>query len=541
MASKYSVINPGTVKIEEPDFWSSVNEVAGKWLDPEFLNELSQQKEEQRRYDTEQNVARGEREEEQNRYNTKQQQLIHDKKYSQAMSKLERQRAVAQSEWEMAADHPDVQETIAKNWGPKTVSIPQPDGSVKTEHIFPQEWKNLATKKKVIKDTYNDQKKMFAFPVGHDDGYDTIEKKIAAGRNLQARASQFNEDLSYVQTDLELLNDYKENEEMLNSLDLFMPEGYANRAGFKLIKDTLLQGGGITDAEMELLAGDISTFIGDKDKAAKFWTEWTMNVQGALGDTDITKTAPQIIQALKDTHTHGIKNLDNYFPGVATGILKTEKEQEQYSLMAEQLGKEKYGKSFTAGELTDEQQIDIAKLAKIEVDKASIAGGIEERINALKERGYTDSRATELAKEGAPSTKVETRWEEPGGLPGQAKNPVTGKWGPIQNIRAGINNKPRKYAEKGIIASDEYPFYKETTVKEALQSLNGKPSKSTRTVWEAGDYIQTEDDLREIQQKVDSGEYKYNSRTKEYTIPGMNISFKIEDTDEGKRMFVKKS
>ena len=136
MATKYDVISPSTVKLEYPDFWSSVNEVAGKWLDPEFLNELSQQEEEQRRYDTEQNVARGEREEEQNRYNTKQQQLIHDKKYSQAMSKLERQRAVAKSEWEMAADHPDVQETIAKNWGPQDVSIPQQDGSVKMSAYF---------------------------------------------------------------------------------------------------------------------------------------------------------------------------------------------------------------------------------------------------------------------------------------------------------------------------------------------------------------------------------------------------------------------
>jgi len=337
---------------------------------------------------------------------------------------------------------------------------------------------------------------------------------------------------------LELLNDYKENEEMLNSLDLFMPEGYANRAGFKLIKDTLLQDGKLTDGEMELLAGDISTFIGDKDKAAKFWADWTTNVGDSLGKTDFSKTAPGIISSLKSTYEHGIKNLDKHFPGVATGILKTEKDIKEYNLIAEQLGQDKYGKSFTAGELDEDEKIDIAKLAKIEVDKASIAGGIQQRISDLGEKGGWQSTQTE--KE-APTTKVETRWEEPGGLPAQAKNPVTGKWGPIQNIRAGINNKPRKYAEKGIIASDEYPFYKETTVKEALQSLNGKPSKSTRTVWESDDYIQTEDDLRKIQQKVDSGEYKYNPRTKEYTIPGMNISFKIEDTDEGKRMFVKKS
>ena len=50
MATKYDVISPGSVKLEYPDFWSSVNEVAGKWLDPEFLNQLSQQKEEEKRY-----------------------------------------------------------------------------------------------------------------------------------------------------------------------------------------------------------------------------------------------------------------------------------------------------------------------------------------------------------------------------------------------------------------------------------------------------------------------------------------------------------
>jgi hypothetical protein len=537
MATKYDVISPGSVKLEYPDFWSSVNEVAGKWLDPEFLNQLSQQEEEQRRYDKEQFIAGQEREEEQNRYNTKQQQLIHDKKYSQAMSKLERQRAVAQSEWEMAADHPDVQEMIAENWGPKTVSIPQPDGSVKTEHIFPQEWKNLATKKKNIKETYDADKENFSFPVGHASGFKTVEEKISAGRRLLSRAPQFNEDLSYVQKDLDLLRDYEENLAMLNNLDLFMPEGYTNKPGFKLIKDTLLQGGGITDAEMELLAGDISTFIGDKDKAAKFWADWTKNVGDSLGRTDFSKTAPGIISSLKSTYEHGIKNLDKHFPGVATGILKTEKEKEEFRLIAEQLGQDMYGQSFIDGELDEEKMNEIAKLAKIEVDKASIAGGIQQRIIDLGKKGGWQSTQTE---KDVPTTKVETRWEEPGGLPAQAKNPVTGKWGPIQNIRAGINNKPRKYAEKGIIASDEYPFYKETTVKEALQSLNGKPSKSTRTVWEADDYIQTEDDLRKIQQKVDSGEYKYNPRTKEYTIPGMNISFTIEDTDEGKRMFVKK-
>ena len=50
MATKYSVVNPGSVKIEQPDFWSEVGDIAGKWLDPEFLNELSQQKEEKSRY-----------------------------------------------------------------------------------------------------------------------------------------------------------------------------------------------------------------------------------------------------------------------------------------------------------------------------------------------------------------------------------------------------------------------------------------------------------------------------------------------------------
>jgi len=149
-------------------------------------------------------------------------------------------------------------------------------------------------------------------------------------------------------------------------------------------------------------------------------------------------------------------------------------EREAFNAKVSSVAKEKYGADGDFDSLSSEQQQEIlTQVASGKVIKAGI--------------GTADFESEEKSEKVPLEEQVKSglgykidKWIDPeskGGAPlgKMVKDPVSGKKDFAQNIAVNVKENPYKYAKKGIIPTNEWPWFKEVSVKEAL--MNWRESK----------------------------------------------------------------
>ena len=125
----------------------------------------------------------------------------------------------------------------------------------------------------------------------------------------------------------------------------FLPATYSNEQWDKA-KRILLKDGEVSEGELKIIAGDISSHIATKDDAKKFWTDWNTNLIDAmsqLGPEDVT-----VMEDLKRMQETVLNNLDMYYPAAS---LTTERgrinaQNAQNEEIANQISQNLFGVNF---------------------------------------------------------------------------------------------------------------------------------------------------------------------------------------------------
>ena len=213
---------------------------------------------------------------------------------------------------------------------------------------------------------------------------------------------------------------------------------------------------------LNLVAADLSANIANRKDAEKFWSEFSSNVMKARGDLKLDSD-PTVIRDLQTMQETALSNLDIYYPGVSesTDRGKFRKESERFS-------QDIYKKSFD--ELNEEEMTDVTNRAGATLfqgagfttpkDEEEKEVPLEEKVKSglgYKFQTFLDPEG----KAGAPVGK-------------SVIDPVTGRRDIANNIAVKLKKNPFKYAKKGIIATEEWPYFKEVSVKEALLIFHEK-------------------------------------------------------------------
>jgi len=342
----------------------------------------------------------------------------------------------------------------------KEFRVPMRDGGYETRRVVPQSV--IDYNKVQIK-----SKRDFDFTLSEwDDNNLTNEQKIAAWPKIKRLNRVFNEQLEPYEESYKRALSYGDNKTLLDSMGAFLPAGYDNKKWEDATK-ILLKDGEVSEAELKLVAADISANITNRKAAEKFWSEFSSNVLKARGDLKLDSD-PTVIRDLQTMQETALSNLDKYYPGVSEST-----DRGKFGAEAERFSQDIYKKSFD--ELNLEEKKDVTNKASTVVFQGA---------------GFT-TQEDEEEKEVPLEEEVKPSWVHPKGK--RLKNPVTLEYGwKPEWLAKAIKDSPFTYANKGLIPSDEWPGFKEVSIKEALQHYQKNKSKykkdkpikvSTKGIW----------------------------------------------------------
>jgi hypothetical protein len=444
MARYDNIYGAGNVTVEAPpDFWTAAKQSFDD--DYDRLVAAQTRQEEKDRYDSE-------KLEEQTRYNTEQENLMFQQRYDKAVAA--HQAAVADytlASEQIGPENPEMQAKLNKQYS-KEYRVPTREGGYETRRVVPQ----------AVVD-YNDvqvkSKQEFDFTLSQwDNNLLTNEQKIAAWPQMKRLNKFFNEQLEPYEASYKRALSYNDNKTLLDSMGAFLPAGYTDEKWNDAI-EILLKDGEVSEAELKLVASDISTHITNRKAAEKFWSEFSSNVLKARGDLKLDSD-PTVIRDLQTMQETALGNLDKYYPGVSQST-----DRGKFRAATEKISQDIHGKSFN--DLTEEEMKDVTNKAAAVVFHG--AGFTSDKTEETEDEVEKKIPLEEQVKTKGLTGRVETMLGvEKGRIGSSVKDPVTGKRTTAQNIAAKLREAPYKYAKKGIIPTDEFPFFKEVTVKEAL-------------------------------------------------------------------------
>ncbi len=397
---------------------------------------------------------------EQTRYDTEQENLMFQQKQTTAENEYNQAVQEYQLAYEQIGKHnPAMLEKLQTQFG-KEYKIPRRDGTFETRYVVPKSVREFTSGK--VKSEKQLDKVL-------DDWKDyTPSQKTAAWPEIKKINRYFTRDLSDIEASAKKAMSHEDNAKLLDTMGNFLPAGY-DTAGADGIskwtkaKDILLKDGEVSDAELKLVAADISANIANRKDAEKFWSEFSSNVMKARGDLKLDSD-PTVIRDLQTMQETALSNLDIYYPGVSEST-----DRGKFRKESERLSQDIYKKSFD--ELNEEEMTDVTNRAGATLfqgagfttpkDEEEKEVPLEEKVKSglgYKFQTFLDPEG----KAGAPVGK-------------SVIDPVTGRRDVAHNIAVKLKKNPFKYAKKGIIATEEWPYFKEVSVKEAL--LNYKKSK----------------------------------------------------------------
>ena len=259
-------------------------------------------------------------------------------------------------------------------------------------------------------------------------------------------------DLSSYEEDAKKAMSYDDNLSVLDSMSSFLPTGYDNEKWEKA-KLILLKDGQVTDRELKLIAGDITTHITNQNDAKDFWTKFNSDIITARSKLELSSD-PGTVNDLSRMSDIAQENLGRFYSGMG----KTSTTNTEFDKQSESLSIELYNKNFN--ELTQEEKNNIfQRISGTQTTKPIVTrAGVGDNTKPDEE--------TPL-EEKVPKDKIFSPIK-------LIRNPVTNMLEIPRKLSQQILENPYKYAQKGLIPTEEFPFFKTVPVKEAI--MNWKKS-----------------------------------------------------------------
>ena len=448
---KYDAIRgAGNVTVKAPpDFWTSFKQQYDD--DYDRLVAAQTRKKEEYRYTKEST-------EEQNRYDTEQENLMFEKKHAYAENEYTQAMAEYKLAYEQIGQHnPEMLSRLQTQFG-KEYKIPRQDGTFEIRYVVPQSVREFTTGKVQSKKDLDDiLDRWLEF---------TPALKASLWPQVKKINRYFDRDLTDIEASAKRAMSYEDNAKLLDTMGAFLPAGY-DATKWEDATKILLKDGEVSEAELKLVAADINANITNRKAAEKFWSEFSSNVMKARGALKLDSD-PTVIRDLQTMQEAALSNLDKYYPGVSEST-----DRGKFGAEAERFSQDIYKKSFD--ELNLEEKKDVTNKASTVVFQGA---------------GFT-TQEDEEEKEVPLEEEAKPSWVHPKGK--SLKNPVTLDygWSP-ENLAKAVKDSPFTYANKGLIPSDEWPGFKEVSIKEALQHYQKNKSKykkdkpitiSTKGIW----------------------------------------------------------
>ena len=444
MARYDAIRGAGNVTVQAPpDFWTSAKQSFDD--DYDRLVAAQDKKKAEQRYVKEST-------EEQNRYDTEQENLMFQQKQSSAENEYSKAMEEYKLAYEQIGKHnPEMMERLQKQFG-KEYKIPRQDGTFETRYVVPQSVREFTSSKVQSRKDLDDIL----------DNWDTLSpsEKTAAWPEIKKINRYFTRDLSDYEASAKRAMSHEDNAKLLDTMGAFLPATY-DEVKWTKAKSILLEDKEVSDAELKIIASNITSHIASIDDAKKFWTDWNTNIMESmskLGPEDAT-----VIGNLQRMQEIVLPELDKYYPG-ASGRVGAPKQvnEETYTKTANKISQILYGKN--ANEIDESQipklQEEIEKELSQPIQSGFVSPPKEEKQKKTKKKLHEVRRAGYASRTG-PSIE----------------DPVTKSFGPPAGMGTRVKNSPFTYANKGIIPSDEWPGFKEVSIKEALQHYQKNKSK----------------------------------------------------------------
>jgi hypothetical protein len=438
---KYNVISEGSVNLVYPDKWATAMEVYNDEMERFDKRQVraeaqerydEEQFKEQERYDEQQEISAADRIEEQKRYMAKQTNQKNILLRQNAIDRYNEDKAQYSliTETMDLYKRPELLQEINKKYDDPYL-IPKVDGGHEEWKIVPQELTTITNTQVQTKQDFED----------YLESWPTMTKaeKIAIYPKLKEMNTYFNKNLAGYEDSYNRALSHDDNESILDAMGSFLPATYSDEQ-WEEAKKVLLKDGKVSAGELQVIAADITRHISEKTNAREFWTKWSSDIMQARSKLGID--SPQtIMQDLHEMSQGALDKMETWYPGVSTMTLSG-----QFSARAREIAQLKYEKDYD--NLNENQKIEVTNL---------VASGWTPESETVP---YTEP-------EGEPKPM---RWEA-------VKDPVTKTFSPPDGIGIRVKQSPFTYANKGLIPSDEWPGFKEVSIKEALQHYQKNKSK----------------------------------------------------------------
>ena len=441
---KYDAIRgAGNVTVQAPpDFWTSFKQQYDD--DYDRLIAAQDKKKAEDRYTKEST-------EEQNRYDTEQGNLMFQQKQSSAENEYSKAMEEYKLAYEQIGKHnPEMMEKLQGQFG-KEYKIPRQDGTFETRYVVPQSVREFTSSKVQSRKDLDDILDRW--------GDLTPALKTSLWPQVKKMNRYFNRDLTDYEASAKRAMSHEDNAKLLDTMGAFLPAGYDNDDWTDATK-ILLKDGEVSDADLKIIANDISQHITNRTDARKFWTKFSSDIMKARGALKLDSD-PTTIRDLQGLSDIALGKLDDWY-GISgqggEGVL----DEAEYNKKANEISQRLYGKN--ANDIDESQvpklQEEIEKELSQPIQSGFVSPPKEEKPKKTKKKLHEVRRAGYASRTG-PSIE----------------DPVTKSFGPPAGMGTRVKNSPFTYANKGIIPSDEWPGFKEVSIKEALQHYQKNKSK----------------------------------------------------------------
>ena len=403
---------------------------------------------------------------EQTRYDTEQENLMFEKKHAYAENEYNQAMQEYKLAYEQIGQHnPAMLEKLQTQFG-KEYKIPRRDGTFETRYVVPKSVRQFTSGK--VKSEVELDKVL--------DNWKNLSpsEKIAAWPKIKKVNRYFTRDLSDYEASAKRAMSHEDNAKLLDTMGNFLPATY-DEGNWTKAKTILLEDKEVSDAELKLIASNITSHIASIDDAKKFWTDWNTNIM-----ENMSKTGPEdvtVIENLQKMQEIVLPELEKYYPAVAGKVVVPDVvDEETYNKIANEVSQRLYG--VNADELKPSQIPGAEEEIDRELSKPIQSGFTTPKDKITPEDKEEKKVPLEEKVKSGIWNKFQTFLDPEGkfGAPvGKSViDPVTGRRDISNNIAVKLKKNPFKYAKKGIIATEEWPYFKEVSVKEALLIFHEK-------------------------------------------------------------------
>ena len=267
--------------------------------------------------------------------------------------------------------NPKSRETLNKAYN-KEFRVPRRDGTYEVRRVVPQAVEDYNTIQVTNKDSFDDTLNKWFKPV--TEGGLSNEQKIAAWPRIKMLNRVFNEQIEPFEASYKRALSYDDNKTLLDTMGAFLPAGYTKEKWTAATK-ILLKDGEVTDADLKIIAGDISQHITNRTDARKFWTNFSSDIMKARGALKLDSD-PTTIRDLQGLSDIALGKLDEWYDisgDAGVGIIG----EAEYNKKANEVSQRLYGKDVN--ELEQSQIPGVQEEVFTELSQPKQAGFISDK------------------------------------------------------------------------------------------------------------------------------------------------------------------